>query len=67
MGVIIPPILAPYAIASANLIFTCGFCVRKRAKGISKSVVVVFDKKELNTPEVILKEKIIPLGVAGKS
>jgi hypothetical protein len=30
-------------------------------------VVVVFDKKELNTPEVILKEKIIPLGVAGKS
>ncbi len=66
IGVRIPPILAPYAVASRNLILSLIFSLRNSAIGISRSVIVVFDRIELSRADVIAKAYITPVGVFGK-
>ena len=67
MGVIIPPMLAPYAMARIKRTLSCISEVRNEAMGISKSAEVVLDKKELSMAAVVAREKMMPLGVEGKT
>ncbi len=57
--------LAPYAIAKANLTFNFASFVKNIATGRRSNAVVVFDINELKKAEVIANENITPLTVLG--
>ena len=66
IGVIIPPILAPYAMAKMKRTLSTLWDVKNEAMGMSKRAVVVLERMELKIPDVNERERIIPRGVLGK-